>query len=29
MMDKEDYKHEFGQMITESAYFQRHLKKAS
>ena len=27
MMDKEDYKYEFGKMITESAYFQRHLKR--
>ena len=27
MMDKEDYKYEFGQMITESTYFRRHLKK--
>ena len=26
-MDKEDYKYEFGQMITEKSYFQRHLKK--
>ena len=26
-MDKEDYKYEFGQMITESTYFRRHLKK--
>ena len=26
-MDKEQYNYRFGQLITESSYFQRHLKK--